>query len=436
MSTRFEDQVRNALDNYELPYDPGSWKKIEKQLAASGTGSSNSARWVAAIAATIVTAVSTVLVYDHYFDIPKAHLAFGANRVQHVEYLNTENKNASITTDILDEKAISENSDNAAANESLHSSNATIESNKSSDANDQDHTNPIGLTVSDEAEFSTKGQNQKTIKGTAKSDGSNVPSNANTVAFKTNVRKACTGFEIDFQLTNGPTEGSYLWNFGDGSFSSQVNPKHHYSNPGVYDVSLSITGKDGLIRSTSMEDLVTINPTPEADFEWDFINGATDEPSVKFINLSENASNSEWRFDGSETDGEISPVKSYINKGKHSVELYVANEFGCSDVTIRYLTINSDYNLLAPAAFSPNSDGVEDTFMPEALRNNNFNFKMTIYDGTQPIYQTAGKNKPWDGKIKNGSLAQTGTSYPWVVIIYNDITKEEKYFSGSVTIIP
>ena len=38
---------------------------------------------------------------------------------------------------------------------------------------------------------------------------------------------------------------SWLWNFGDGSISTQQNPIHVYSLPGTYHVTLSVTGPGG-----------------------------------------------------------------------------------------------------------------------------------------------------------------------------------------------
>ncbi|MGD9972971.1 MAG: PQQ-binding-like beta-propeller repeat protein, partial [Desulfatirhabdiaceae bacterium] len=51
---------------------------------------------------------------------------------------------------------------------------------------------------------------------------------------------------LPVQFTNyasgNPT--TYLWDFGDGTSSDQLNPEHIYMNPGLYSVSLTVSGSD------------------------------------------------------------------------------------------------------------------------------------------------------------------------------------------------
>lgn len=47
------------------------------------------------------------------------------------------------------------------------------------------------------------------------------------------------------QSTSDGTIGSWVWDFGDGSTSTEQNPSHTYPNPGTYTVCLFITDIDG-----------------------------------------------------------------------------------------------------------------------------------------------------------------------------------------------
>jgi len=54
---------------------------------------------------------------------------------------------------------------------------------------------------------------------------------------------------------------SCLWNFGDGTTSSLVNPIHIYTNSGVYTVTLNVTGPSGSVTETKTDYISVVLPT-------------------------------------------------------------------------------------------------------------------------------------------------------------------------------
>jgi PKD repeat protein len=52
---------------------------------------------------------------------------------------------------------------------------------------------------------------------------------------------------------------SWLWDFGDGFTSSQQYPTHTYATPGIYTVSLTVTGPDG-VDTYTRTDMVRAQP--------------------------------------------------------------------------------------------------------------------------------------------------------------------------------
>ena len=71
--------------------------------------------------------------------------------------------------------------------------------------------------------------------------------------------------------------------------------------------------------------------------------------------------------------------------------------------------------------------------MPEALKNSEVSFSLTIYDNKQPIFETMSRDNPWDGTNMDGEKVLPGMNYPWVVIIYDDSNNQKEIFSGTVT---
>jgi PKD repeat protein len=442
--TKFEASIEKSLDGFELPYDPKGWEDMEQRLNAAGQSGSSNLLIAGLIAASIVAATGSYL----YFALSSSGYA-GMLAEQSVQIKEpfSRDKLCKISPE---DKSILQNSNTAdylleadRQNDLQNSSTTPLPTNTSSSSASQNELaaqNKSGRTKSTTEKSSADDAKSTTTSETQGHSSNLTPEELESqrlLAFVPSITEACQGMTVDFRLSTGLVEGSYLWNFGDGQFSSDPNPSHTYSKAGVYDISLSVTSKnDGQMRSTTKEKLIVINPKPHAEFGWEFVNGPGEIPHVAFTNESQRANECEWVFDEVLGTKDINPAQSYTTAGRHEVKLTVTNDFGCVDDKYAYIYVDADYNLGAPSGFSPNGDHNNNTFLPEALRNNNHKFKLTIYDDMQPVFESTSKKNPWDGKLPNGEVALSGTSYPWVVIIYNAFGEEEKYFSGTITITP
>lgn len=62
----------------------------------------------------------------------------------------------------------------------------------------------------------------------------------------------------------------WLWNFGDGIFSTERNPEHYYRRPGVYTVTLTVRGDAGEFSRVRVNYIIvrsdlTLDIAPEPD---------------------------------------------------------------------------------------------------------------------------------------------------------------------------
>ena len=64
-------------------------------------------------------------------------------------------------------------------------------------------------------------------------------------AFETNEKDGKAPLTVQFADTTSGTTNSWLWDFGDGSTSTEINPIHVYNEPGNYDVTLTVSGSEG-----------------------------------------------------------------------------------------------------------------------------------------------------------------------------------------------
>ncbi len=128
------------------------------------------------------------------------------------------------------------------------------------------------------------------------------------------------GTTVFTNTTMGPPPITYLWEFGDGSTSTETNPLHTYAAADAYTVSLAAQNSwAGDVVTGSME----ILPLPVAGFAF--------EPAgleVSFTNTSLNATSSLWNFGDGITSTVVNPVHSYALSGSYLVTLVASSPCG------------------------------------------------------------------------------------------------------------
>ena len=128
-------------------------------------------------------------------------------------------------------------------------------------------------------------------------------------------------FEVDFQSsidTCAPIT-SYLWDFGDGNTSTEVEPTHTYGSLGPFTVALTVS--DGTLSVTSTPQTVTLNPPPTvANFTF-----ARNCDEVVFTNTSAacNPLTYAWDFGDGTSSTEINPTHIFPYGQTYSVTLTI-----------------------------------------------------------------------------------------------------------------
>ena len=119
-----------------------------------------------------------------------------------------------------------------------------------------------------------------------------------------------TGTIVKFSSagSNDPdgTIQSYLWEFGDGTTSNQLNPQHSYANAGNYTVKLTVTDNQGASSSSSIN--ITVSS----------IVNATISVSDISMSLASNGRNTSARALITVTDGNGAPVSGVTVSGSWS----------------------------------------------------------------------------------------------------------------------
>ncbi len=173
--------------------------------------------------------------------------------------------------------------------------------------------------------------------------------NSITSSFAAAPLVGCDTVVVHFNNTS-TNASTYLWYFGDNSFSTLANPVHSYINTGSYSVKLITTNtntcgtfKDSIIQNN----YVTIYPKPIASFTTDTMTGCVPF-TVNFNNTSSNANVYFWNFGNQNTSTSTNPNTTYTAVGVYSVTLVASNTGGCNDT----ISLNNLSVIAPPVIFS------------------------------------------------------------------------------------
>jgi PKD repeat protein len=139
----------------------------------------------------------------------------------------------------------------------------------------------------------------------------------------THTDSQCPPYESCFHDTSYQAV-SWLWDFGDGSYSTDQNPCHNYAAPGYHSVSLSITTADGCTYTTMQSNTVYFPPFG-ANF-YGIPSSSTFPMDVQFYANSTGATGWYWDFGDGNTSTEENPNHLYLDSGNFTVTLIIYND--------------------------------------------------------------------------------------------------------------
>ncbi len=249
----------------------------------------------------------------------------------------------------------------------------------------------------------------------------------------------CMTFQ-NLSSISGGNISSWAWSFGDGSpAGSSQDISHCYRNdsvysPNLYTPSLKVTSDSGCVTIVTKNNYITTYPKPKADFKLlpetaSFIN-----PLISITDLSAGADFWNWNFGDLQTSVIANPLShTYGDTGTYLVTLITSTQFGCFDTTHQSVTIEPDFLFYIPNAFTPDGDGVNDTFTGKGIFIKEF--EMSIFDRWgNLIFFSDDINKPWDGRANHGNEIAQSDVYIYSIKV-TDIKRQKHLYKGTVTLV-
>jgi gliding motility-associated-like protein len=238
----------------------------------------------------------------------------------------------------------------------------------------------------------------------------------------------CANQSVNFlDLSNGISSSaqSYFWNFGTGGRSLLKSPRQQFLDSGLVNISMYFNNSDGC-RSDTAQSTLTVFPNPKL-FLRNRQNLFFGEP-IPLIPDSLFGNNLRFLWTPAtylDNPTLANPICSASDDITYTLQ--ITGDGGC--------TVSKDIFILvlkppkAPNAFSPNGDGINDTWKIQYLERYP-EATVDVFDRYgQLVYQVINYTTPWDGSFK-GKPLPIGTYY-YIINPKNG----KPTISGSVTIL-
>jgi gliding motility-associated-like protein len=149
---------------------------------------------------------------------------------------------------------------------------------------------------------------------------------------------------------------AHLWDFGDGTFSTQANPKHFFNAaPATFTISHMVTTANGCKDVSKLIDTIKVYQTPTVKITGDKEACVPGQLQFNAVVTGDNSNlQKHWVFGNGQTiDGVMKASQTYSAAGSYQVQLQTAYQGYCFD-TARY-----DVNIWP----LPNTFAGKDTFV-------------------------------------------------------------------------
>ena len=232
-----------------------------------------------------------------------------------------------------------------------------------------------------------------------------------------------------------------MWEFDDGTTSTEFEPSHNYTEAGLYQIKLTVTGEGGVAYAFHTMEVYIL---PYLDF---FV-----EPSlvmlpneiVKSFNLSQYGSLYQWDFGDGTTYYAKDTSHLYTLPGVYDVSLHAWTEHGCTASMIipEAVTVIAEGSIEFPNAFKPSPDGptggwynpkenLNEVFYP--VQEGVVEYELAIYSRWgERLFYTTDINQGWDGYY-NGELCPQAVYIYKAVVTYGNGNRYE--LAGDITLL-
>lgn len=410
MKNQFDQHIKNSLEGFEADYNPADWADMQNRLGKANAGKSSHIGKALLIAASVIAITGVVYYFSTAENSNKIATDAPLNKVDNTVSHNVSNDPIQPSDNTQD--------GHSQHNEAVNKDNSVKET--APVIGKAVEENPV---VPENKTIINKTENKSDVKEEVLPPVS--PATVLSAAFRTDLSRICEGTQVQFMPETNDGSLTYKWTFGDGESSSEQNPKHIFTEAGTYMVKLRVISRDK--KQVEQKNTIAVIAAPSVRLDY----SASDDNGllVNFEADGDKVVDWKWDFGDKKTSSAQNPSHLYSRKGNYKVSVTAKNSAGCSAVVVKEVNVKNEIDLLAPNAFSPDGNGVNDTWLPVALLNGDYIFTLTISNKAGAVvFRTSDKNNPWDGQN-----VKAGDTFKWTAVV-KDKNGEDSHYQGLITI--
>ncbi len=227
---------------------------------------------------------------------------------------------------------------------------------------------------------------------------------------------------------------TWLWDFGDGTTSTDFEPTHLYTLPGPYTITLTATNPNTCNITSNYQFTINVYTKPIPNFTWGPDPPLVNTPTNFLNNSSPDAVRFKWVFgDGDSllTNTTAMVQHQYNSTGTFNACLTAYNAVGCDSTVC--IPVKAVINPLVdvPNAFTPLSNDANSIVYVRGFGIGKIQFIVWNRWG-QKVFETNNRNQGWNGKLK-GAVQPMDVYVYTLNIEFTDGTKTTK--KGDITLI-
>ena len=235
-------------------------------------------------------------------------------------------------------------------------------------------------------------------------------------------------------ITGGFPPHTISWSYGNVDINDSTIMRTSVNGNAVATITDSIGCTTSVIVPVDLLYLGDADFSMNSSFYTDYNIWAIND-AISFTNTStaDHLSYS-WDFGDGNTSADENPIHAYVNEGTYQITLTVGYAYGCFYSVSYTIIVGRGYEIEMPNAFTPNNDGINDTFRPVYLGMKEV--KMEVYDtwGGLLYVESSTTNTfiGWDGTVDGKAVENGNYIYQLTATARNDLAIQQ---SGPFTLI-